>query len=98
MISDRRRASLFLNSSILAFIIYEDYMRIGIVGLAGHVSDCMKGAAAWKGAKVVAVSDPEKEKTAKFVKKEELAEDADAVCRLAANARARDDRRRDRRR
>lgn len=52
-------------------------MRIGIVGLAGHVSDCMKGAAAWKGAKIVAVSDPDKETTAKFVKKEELAEDAD---------------------
>lgn len=52
-------------------------MRIGIVGLAGHVSDCMKGAAAWKGAKVVAVSDPDKATTAKFVQKEELAADAD---------------------
>lgn len=52
-------------------------MRIAIVGLAGHVGDCMKGVAAWKGAKIVAVSDPDKEKTAKFVRKEELAEDAD---------------------
>lgn len=53
-------------------------MRIGIVGLAGHVTDCMKGAAAWKGAKVVAVSDPDSETTAKFVKKnDKLAGDAE---------------------
>lgn len=52
-------------------------MRIGIVGLAGHVGDCMKGAAQWKGAKVVAVSDPDEAELAKFCKKEELAHDAD---------------------
>jgi predicted dehydrogenase len=52
-------------------------MRIGIVGLAGHVGDCLKGAAAWKGARIVAVSDPDKAKTAEIVSKSALAADAD---------------------
>ncbi len=52
-------------------------MRIGIIGLRGHVSDCMKGAAQWKGARIVAVSDYDKDEVAKFCKKQPLAEKAE---------------------
>ncbi|MBN8624311.1 MAG: Gfo/Idh/MocA family oxidoreductase [Planctomycetes bacterium] len=52
-------------------------MRIGIIGLRGHVSDCMKGAAQWKDATIVAVSDADKEEVAKFCKKQKLAEKAE---------------------
>jgi predicted dehydrogenase len=52
-------------------------MRIGIVGLRGHVGDCLKGAAQWKGAKIVAVSDVDKEEIASFCKKTGLAAGAE---------------------
>lgn len=48
-------------------------MRIGIMGLRGHVSDCMKGAAQLKDCHVVAVSDGDPEEVAKFCQKQELA-------------------------
>ncbi len=52
-------------------------MRIGILGLRGHVGDCLSGAAILKNCEVVAVSDSEKEKVADFCKKAKLAAKAE---------------------
>src|SRR5688572_25256867 len=52
-------------------------MRIGIVGLRGHVGDCLKGASQWKGAKIVAVSDVDKEEVAKLCTRSGLATGAE---------------------
>ena len=52
-------------------------MRIGIVGLRGHVGDCLKGAAQWKDAEIVAVSDVDKDEVASFCKKTGLAQGAE---------------------
>ncbi len=52
-------------------------MRIGIIGLQGHVGDCLKGAAQWPGARIVAVSDADEAQRAAFLKKQKLAAGAE---------------------